>query len=972
MAAGPSRALIIESDQNRAIELRAALESLSIECQVAADADAGWKAFARYRPSHVLAALRCGDAPGGDYFLRKLNSEYLGTMPAVYLTCTETELATAGASDPTGFAIWPIAQGALESIFSKRRELADTAGRQVTRLRELYELSLLGSDMIRELDFVASRATLGFQVSDCIVWGPEKDEHWPRATKPLSETEWAFLRVRCQLALQVGTTVVISMGASGQAVHQGAGLSLLAAPLGPVGENPLAGICLVSNASKRFSSEEQDSLRILASRLSTELAWMSAHNRLVDEHEKLRQTALIDPMLGIWTRPALEQAIADQITSARQHNASLALVLMDYSQLRAINDRYGHLVGDAVLAHFAKIVSSCLRPQDQIGRFGGDEIAVLLVGTTLHEAREIAATIVKALKATPYQLEGGARITPNVHAGITSIAEGEATSEGAFSRAHTAMDSARSANNSLESADPSRTSDTLDFEPEATEMLSAGSTLGGMYRILHEISRGAMGVVYRCEDLGLGRPVAIKVLRSDLSSDKELVAKFRNEATLLASLRHRNLVQVFSFGTEGDEVYFVMELVEGEPLSQIVSRLGREGEYIDLEAVAKIVEEMAEALDAIHSLGIVHRDVKPENVLVDRINDRAVLVDVGIAKRPDDARDAAGTPGYAAPESFMEADESPATDVYGLAATTYAALTGSPPYQGEELRDVVCRQLTEKAPAPSSYRGDLDAAVDSVLATALAADPTSRYRSATAFAIALTRALKRCAPAPQRRRTDRSATAKIRSETVREAQVSTYRLAAPVIPTSTASSIGYSRGALFRVASVNLANQLGAQWMAAVTEADATVAEALKPTTPPQSWHPSESLFWLLRCADGHHDDPALVARNLGSAMMAATLGRFFGADPATQNPSTILKAAESYWRRYHSWGALSVHTTTAEEALVELREGPAEPLFCQLLSGSFSRIVTLAGAANATCHKSSCLSRGADLCSFTVQWSNT
>lgn len=967
----PRRALIIESNEARAGELGTALTAIGIEFNHARDAKEGWQAFAQHRPTHVFAALHCEDqAQGGEQFLRKLNSDYIGAMPKVFICCSMEELARSAPCDPTAYVLWPIAKSSLPSLVDMEPGLGDTSGRQVARLRELYEMSLLGPDLVRELDFVVTRATLGFQVNDCIIWGPTNEAHWPRTSAPIPTRQWHILRAHCDLAMHAGTTVIVSNGPPTATIVEGNGRSLLAAALGPVGEEPLAGICLVSEDAKQYSSEARDSIRILARRLSTELAWMSAHNRLVHEHEKLRQTALLDPMLGVWTRPALEQAIGNHIASERKHGTSLAIILFDYVELRAVNDRFGHLTGDAVLTHFAKVVNAKLRPQDQLGRFGGDELAALLIGANLEQATTAAEEIVAALEHATYDDEDG-RIVIEVRAGVTIIQEDETSGDGAFARANLALDAARDRQSSVEALEAIPESSGLNLGPAQGGLLSAGSTLGGMYRILHEISRGAMGVVYRGEDLGLGRPVAIKLLRSDLCSDETLVAKFRSEAALLASLRHRNLVQVHSFGTEGDAVYFVMELVEGEPLSLITRRLAKEGKYIDLDAVTKIIEEIAEALDAIHSLGIVHRDVKPDNVLVDRINDRAVLVDVGIAKRQGDVRDAAGTPGFAAPESFMEADETPPTDVYGLAATAYAVLTGSAPYEGEDLDVVVGKQLSEPIVPPSQVRPDLSPAIDSVLAMALAPDPSQRYRSANAFAIALNRALAKRAPGNRSpRRSPTMPAPSMRPSTEREFPMSTYRLAQAIGKPGQDQTTQLSRGAVFRSAGILLRRFLGREWLEGLEERSPALGAILKPTTPAQSWHATAHFLELLQCIDEQVEESQILIRDLGGAIAASTLELFYGADATTQSPSALLKAAESYWRRYHSWGGIKVHVHSDTQALIQLEGGPSNSLLCHLLSGMFGQIPAVAGARQSRCQVHACKGRGDEECTFAVQWS--
>src|SRR5262249_46474566 len=140
-----------------------------------------------------------------------------------------------------------------------------------------------------------------------------------------------------------------------------------------------------------------------------------------------------------------------------------------------------------------------------------------------------------------------------------------------------------------------------------------GTTLGDVYQIRHEINRGAFGVVYRAEDLALGRQVALKLLRPDLARDTNFVEGFRTEAATLARIRHPNLVQVYTFGVDGSNVYFAMELVEGQGLDRRIGAAVRRRRYLPLPEVGGIIQQVADALEAVHRAGMLHRDVKPEN-----------------------------------------------------------------------------------------------------------------------------------------------------------------------------------------------------------------------------------------------------------------------------------------------------------------------------------------------------------------------
>jgi serine/threonine-protein kinase len=583
--------------------------------------------------------------------------------------------------------------------------------------------------------------------------------------------------------------------------------------------------------------------------------------------------------------------------------------------------------------------------------------------------------VVQAVRETPL-VHHGLQIGLGVAVGVTILADAEETGDPAFARAVMALRRARRTRQPLVAIDPSGETrdeiDPLDAQMDDVGALPPGSTLGGMYRVLHEISRGAMGVVYRGEDLGLGRPIAIKVLRSDLAQDADLVAKFRDEAAMLASLHHPNLVQVYAFGTQGDDVYFVMELVEGEPASEMLRQARTHSDGLELALTAKMAVEVAGALNAMHNLGLIHRDVKPSNILVDRIRERAVLVDVGVAKRHDEAPDAAGTPGFAAPESFMDADESAATDVYGLASTVYLLLTGLAPFGSGEVEKVVQRQLYDTPAEPSSLRADVPPAVDAVLLRALQPNQKHRYATASEFAEALAEAVEDVAgesTRPERLIAAAEAALQVDRTTSRppvRMPLTTRRSAITLDPPK---SSGLTRGAMFRVAYRILGNRLGADWLSQLSASNPSLGEVLNPSLSPMSWQPIDHLTTLLTASMTASQDPEAFAVAIGRATMTATFARFFGADPGNLPTGKVIRAAERFWSRYHTWGRIVVENPEPQLCAVLLHDSPGEPVLCAMVEGSLQRIAELTGADDVSTRHSECVSAGAEACKFLVNW---
>ncbi|MBM7085478.1 protein kinase domain-containing protein [Micromonospora sp. WMMD734] len=269
-------------------------------------------------------------------------------------------------------------------------------------------------------------------------------------------------------------------------------------------------------------------------------------------------------------------------------------------------------------------------------------------------------------------------------------------------------------------------------------VLSSEVVLSGRYRLDERVATGGMGDVWRATDLVLGRQVAVKVLLPALVSDPDFIARFRAEARIMAALRHPGIVQVFDCGedrlADGSRAdYLVMEFVEGEPLSRRIESAG----HLDVAETMSVVAQAAQALHAAHAGGIVHRDVKPSNLLVQE-DGTVVLVDFGVARSTNvtsitSTNAVPGTALYMAPEQASGRPVSAATDIYALGAVAYCCLTGQPPFTGDNPLQVAVRHLDDE---PPELPADIPAAVRALVARALEKDPADRFATGAAMATA--------------------------------------------------------------------------------------------------------------------------------------------------------------------------------------------------------------------------------------------
>ena len=273
-----------------------------------------------------------------------------------------------------------------------------------------------------------------------------------------------------------------------------------------------------------------------------------------------------------------------------------------------------------------------------------------------------------------------------------------------------------------------------------------GTELAG-YRIEYVIGRGGMGVVYLAEQLTLNRQVALKVLPAALREDVSFRDRFVRESKLAASVDHPNVIEVYDAGEADGVLYLAMRLVKGTDLKSLIRR----ERPLDPGRVVRLITQVASALDAAHQKGLVHRDVKPANVLVEDRGDRAehaYLTDFGLTKRPASMSGLSqtgqflGSVEYAAPEQFEGRAVDARTDLYALGCVAYECLTGSVPFPRDSEAAVMFAHLKEPAPHASSRRAGLPEGVDAVVARAMAKRPEDRYPSAVALAEDLRKAAR--------------------------------------------------------------------------------------------------------------------------------------------------------------------------------------------------------------------------------------
>jgi serine/threonine protein kinase len=270
--------------------------------------------------------------------------------------------------------------------------------------------------------------------------------------------------------------------------------------------------------------------------------------------------------------------------------------------------------------------------------------------------------------------------------------------------------------------------------------LSAQPLIAGRYRIENRLGAGGMSTVYLATDSVLERAVAVKLLAEHLAEDADFVARFRREALSAARLQHPNIVQVFDSGRDPDSQrhYIVMEYVDGPSCADLL----REHKMLDVEWTVHLLRDACHGLAYAHRAGVVHRDVKPGNLLVSRETNTTKLADFGIAKAAEHTRitqvgAVLGTAAYLSPEQAHGEEAGPASDLYSLGVCAYQFLTGRLPHEYSSLTELALKQQQEPVQPITALRPDVPPALDEAVRLCLEREPGGRYRSALELGQAL-------------------------------------------------------------------------------------------------------------------------------------------------------------------------------------------------------------------------------------------
>lgn len=386
-----------------------------------------------------------------------------------------------------------------------------------------------------------------------------------------------------------------------------------------------------------------------------------------------------------------------------------------------------------------------------------------------------------------------------------------------------------------------------------------GRIIGRRYEIVALLARGGMAIVYRAHDRQLDRPVALKVPRAEFARDRGFSEQFRREARAAARLSHPNMVAVYDSGEERGLPWIVMEYVPGQTLREVLDARGR----LDLATTAELLGPVADALDHAHRAGVVHLDVKPENILL--TSDTVKVTDFGLvrAARGGRAHAPAGTVQYCAPETLRGGLVDGRADVYALGVVAFECLTGRPPFTATTTEELIRQVLGQRVPPPSVWVPELPEPADAAVRRATDPDPANRFGAASELTAAI--------GAPRRRRVDETLRATTVLPPAAQAQAPSQFQPQPGVPAALGGAPQGPAGALGSPASEQ-----------------ETVAAM--PLAAPPRWRRSP-----LRPSSGRLPTPrrpsrrrALLAFALAALVTVAAAGGWLVAGPTRRVPSLV------------------------------------------------------------------------------------
>ncbi len=259
--------------------------------------------------------------------------------------------------------------------------------------------------------------------------------------------------------------------------------------------------------------------------------------------------------------------------------------------------------------------------------------------------------------------------------------------------------------------------------------------LNGRYRLLERVGSGGMAKVYKAQDMLLGRVVAVKMLHEGFSADEEFLQRFRQEAYSAARLQHPNIVIVHDIGEDGHQQYIVMEYVQGQTLKQIIRQYNAEGRLMPVSRMLDLTIQICSGIGYAHRAGLVHCDVKPQNVIVTR-DDRIKVADFGIARAMSGASQQVqdnemwGTPQYFSPEQAAGETATPASDVYSIGVMMFEMLSGRIPFTAETQTALALKHIQEQPPMVGTLNFAVPEQLELIVDKVLSKEPSGRYRTA--------------------------------------------------------------------------------------------------------------------------------------------------------------------------------------------------------------------------------------------------